>query len=93
MWQSVTTYNILTKYMTFLKTIKLKKLLEFVDFYKMDNDLDEDESSILVQFFKDCLDRKKLLRIKDVIYDKENGEIKSIPALTYIKTNKHFTIK
>ena len=47
----------------------------------------------MVKFLKDCLDRKKLQRIKDVVYDKENGEIKEIPALTYIRTTKHFTLK
>ena len=75
------------------KTIKLKKLLEFVEYYKNENELIDEECDLLVQFLKDCLDRKKLQRIKDVIYDKENGVIKNIPALTYIKTNKHFTLK
>jgi hypothetical protein len=60
---------------------------------KNDNQLNEEEGDILIQFLKDCLDRKKLQRIKDVVYDKENGVIKSIPALTYIKTTKHFTLK
>jgi len=75
------------------KTIKIKKLVEYVEVYKSENNLNEEESEILIKFFRDCLDRKKLQRIKDVIYDKENGVIKNIPALTYIKTNKHFTLK
>jgi hypothetical protein len=75
------------------KTIKLKKLQDYVVLYKSENNLDEEEGEILVQFLKDCLDRKKLQRIKDVIYDKENGIVKSIPALTYVKTNRHFTLK
>ena len=75
------------------KTIKLKKLLEYVDLYKNENELNSEECNLLVLFLKDCLDRKKLQRIKDVIYDKENGIIKSIPALTYVKINKHFTLK
>jgi hypothetical protein len=28
-----------------------------------------------------------------VIYDKETGVVKDIPALTYVKSNKHFTLK
>jgi len=75
------------------KTIKLKKLLEYVDLYKNENELNNEECEIMVQFLKDCLDRKKLQRIKDVIYDKENGIIKSIPALMFIKATKHFTLK
>jgi len=42
---------------------------------------------------KDCLDRKKLQRVKDVIYDKTEGVIKEIPALSYTKSSKHFTLK
>jgi hypothetical protein len=75
------------------KTIKIKKLMEYVEIYKKDLSLNEEESEKLIHFFKDCLDRKKLQRIKDVIYDKENGTIKEIPALTYIKATKHFTLK
>ena len=44
-------------------------------------------------FLRDCLDRKKLQRVKDVVYDKTNGSIKEIPALSYTKANKHFTLK
>ena len=75
------------------KTIKSKKLIEYVDIYKNNNNLNDEEEQILLIFFKDCLDRKKLQRVKDVIYDKDNGIIKDIPALCFIKTNKHFTLK
>ena len=37
--------------------------------------------------------KKKLSRVKDVIYDKVNGVVKEIPALTYTKLTKHFTLK
>ena len=75
------------------KTIKTKKLIEFVEKYKTDNNLDQDEAKLLTSFLKDCIDRKKLQRVKDVVYDKSNGSIKEIPALAYTKTNKHFTLK
>lgn len=75
------------------KTIKTKKLIEYVNLYKVENKLDEEESELLVAFFKDCLDRKRFQRVKDVIYDKETGTIKEIPALSYTKTTKHFTLK
>jgi len=75
------------------KTIKMKKLQEYVSIYKENNNLCDDESELLITFLKDCIDRKKLQRVKDVIYDKENGRIKEIPALHYMKTNKHFTLK
>ena len=75
------------------KTIKTKKLIEFVDKYKTDNNLDLEETKLLSSFLKDCIDRKKLQRVKDVVYDKTTGSIKEIPALAYTKTNKHFTLK
>lgn len=75
------------------KTVKTLKLLAFVEEYKKKHDLSKEEEELLIQFFKDCLDRKKLQRVKDVIYDKENGIIKDIPALFYTKTSKHFTLK
>jgi hypothetical protein len=75
------------------KTVKTKKLIDFVDLYKKEKNLDEDESKLLVAFLKDCIDRKKLQRVKDVSYDKINGTIKEIPALSYVKSTKHFTLK
>jgi hypothetical protein len=75
------------------KTIKTKKIQEYVEFYKSKNNLTNEEGDLLFTFLKDCIDRKKLQRVKDVVYDKENGNIKDIPTLCYIKTNKHFTLK
>lgn len=75
------------------KTIKTKKLQDYVEIYKKLNNLSDEEGELLVIFLKDCMDRKKLQRVKDVIYDKENGIIKEIPALHYVKSNKHFTLK
>ena len=40
------------------KTIKTKKLIEFVNIYKVENNLDNEEGELLILFFKDCLDRK-----------------------------------
>ena len=75
------------------KTHKLAKLQRYVQEYKVKNDISEEEEELLVIFLKDCLDKKKLQRIKDVTYDKLNGVIKDIPGLFYIKAKKHFTLK
>jgi len=75
------------------KTIKTKKLLTFAEKYTKDNNFNDDEDKLLVSFLKECLDRKKLQRVKDVDYDKTTGEIKDVPALSYNKSNKHFTLK
>jgi hypothetical protein len=75
------------------KTVKTKKILDYVEKYKIEKKLNEEEEQILITFLKDCLDRKKLQRVKDVLYDKVNGSIKDIPSLSYTKINKHFTLK
>jgi hypothetical protein len=75
------------------KTIKTKKLIEYVEIYKVEKKLSIEECNNLVAFLRECLDRKKLLRVKDVIYDKITGIVKEIPALSYNKSNKHFTLK
>lgn len=86
-------YNITEPWCKLDKTQKTKKLMEFVEIYKNENELDEEEEKLLIIFLKDCLDRKKLQRVKDVLYDKITGNIKEIPALSYNRTNKHFTLK
>jgi len=75
------------------KTDKLKKLILFADNYKTTNVLTDTEYEHLIIFFKDCLDKKKLQRVKDVNYNKETGEIKDIPALIFNKPSNHFTLK
>jgi hypothetical protein len=75
------------------KTAKTRKLVDFANQYKTDKNLTEEESQELVVFFKDCLDRKKLCRVKDVQYDKTKGQVKEVPALLFNKATKHFTLK
>ena len=75
------------------KTVKTRKILAFAEKYTEDKGLTEEETCKLIAFLKDCLDKRKLQRVKDVLYDKTNGEIKEIPALLYNKTNRHFTLK
>ena len=75
------------------KTAKIKKLYFFAENYKNEHNLSEDEFKNLIIFFKDCLDKKKLQRVKDVNYNKETGEIKDIPALSFNKPTNHFTLK
>ena len=75
------------------KTAKIKKLMLFANNYKISNNLSTDEFNQLIIFFKDCLDKKKLQKVKEVNYNKDTGEIKDIPALFYNKPSNHFTLK
>jgi len=75
------------------KTLKTKKLLSFAEKYKEEKQLEEQEYNGLLAFLKECLDRKRLQRVKDVTYDKVNGLVKDIPGLFHNKVKNHFTIK
>lgn len=74
-------------------TTKSKKFLFFAEKYSLDNNLDPEEKELLILFFKDCIERKKLQKVKEIIYDKTTGEIKDVPYLIYNKQTKHFTLK
>lgn len=75
------------------KTVKTKLLMSYAEEYSKKNNLTHEEDVSLRAFLRDCLDRKKLQRVKDVEYDKTSGEIKDIPSLAFNKTTSHFTLK
>jgi hypothetical protein len=77
------------------KTQKIKQLNEFVDTIIMTEyaNLTEDERIILKKYLEESLDKKKLQCVKDVLYDKTTGKIKSIPNLHFNTALRKFTIK
>lgn len=75
------------------KTSKLLKLKSFIVKYASSNNYTSEEEQKLSTFLIDCLDKKRLNKIKDVTYNKDAGEISAIPALVYVKINKRFTLK
>jgi hypothetical protein len=68
------------------KTVKLSKLNAFAQKYIHDNGLPESELPQLVTFLTTCIDHKKIVKTKDVVYDKVSGMIISIPILTHVKS-------
>jgi hypothetical protein len=66
------------------KTVKLSKLNAFAQKYINDNGLPESELTQLVTFLTTCIDHKKIVKTKDVVYDKVTGMIISIPILTHV---------
>ena len=66
------------------KTVKLSKLNAFAQKYISDNGLPESELTQLVAFLTTCIDHKKIVKTKDVVYDKVTGMIISIPILTHV---------
>lgn len=75
------------------KTLKIQKLTVFAEKYIEKNGLSKVDQDKLVLFLKDCIDKKKLVRVKDVVYDKDEGIIKEIPSLFLNKQRCQFTLK
>ncbi len=75
------------------KTLKTQKLHIFAEKYGKDNSLPVKDIKSLKQFFLEALEKNKLQKAKDVVYDKEKGVILSIPSLSFNVTNRAFTLK
>ena len=75
------------------KTVKIQKLHCYAEKYGKDKGLPVKEIKNLKQFFVNCLEKGKLLKTKDVTYNKEERELIAIPAL-YFNADKHnFTLR
>ena len=75
------------------KGTKLKKLYEYVDDFLKDKPEKKQYEVAIKNYLLDCLDRKKLQKKKDVIYDIENNKIKSIPNLYFNEKRNKYTLK
>ena len=75
------------------KTIKNQKLHSFAEKYGKENNLPLKDIKLLKSFFSDCLEKGKLQKTKQIVYNKTTNEITSIPSL-FFNTNTHnFTLK
>lgn len=75
------------------KTHKIQKLHAFAEKYAKEHGLPVKDIKTLKLFFTESLNKSKLQKAKDVIYERETGEIKSIPALCFNVLSKSFTLK
>lgn len=75
------------------KTIKIKKLHEYVDSIVEKYNLSVEETSGLKSYLATSIDRKKLQCVKDVLYDKTTQKIKSIPCLLFNNISRTYTLK
>lgn len=75
------------------KTIKQKKLYEYCDLLINKDRLNSDEENNLKLYISSCLDRKQLGRVKDVIYNVEEGKIENIPNLLFNELNRKYSLK
>ena len=75
------------------KSTKLKKIYNYIENLYDKFKMTELEKKELKKYMRTCLERKKLQRIKDVIYEINTGEIKDIPGLTFNEKNRKFILR
>ena len=68
------------------KAQKIKLLADFGHMYSSEHSLTDDDSAQLQTYLRDCLERKKFTRARDVQYNKHMGMIEDIPGLIYTPT-------
>lgn len=72
---------------------KLKKIEKFINKFSKENNLKKEEITRMKEFFKINLERKKFQKIKEVNYDKDKGEIASVPIMIFNEVTRNFSIK
>lgn len=76
------------------KTQKIKKITMHVDdILQKKFKLSSDETTKCQKYLLKCLERKALSKVKDVIYDKDNGAITNIPNLHFDNVERVFILK
>jgi len=75
------------------KMIKIQKLNYFAEKYAIEQNLNNDETRQLKKFLTERVDKQKLQKAKDVIYNKDTKEIVSIPSLYYNTCSHNFSLK
>lgn len=75
------------------KTIKILKLHQYAEKYGKENALPFKDIKALKTFFIQCMEKNKLQKTKEVIYDKTTKEVTSVPALHFCTQNHNFTLK
>lgn len=75
------------------KSIKNKKVEEYVYKYIQDNNCEDIDKDYMCIYLQSRINQGKLSKNKEVIYDKNTGVIKDIPGFIYNKHTKHVTIK
>ena len=75
------------------KTVKIQKLHVFAEKYGKDNNIPVKDIRNLKLYFNECLNKNKIQKTKDVVYDREKGVISSIHGLLFNTQNRNFTIR
>jgi len=72
---------------------RINLLGDFSRRYLEENSLSIEEEPTLHAYLNSAMDKKRLSKVKEIVYDKEKQIITSIPILSYNTVNKRFTLK
>ena len=75
------------------KSIKMNKINEFIKILTTKHKLTQKEIITLREYLSVNLDKKNLLKNKDVTYVKELGKLENIPNLHFNNTTRKFSLK
>ena len=75
------------------KGSKIKLIGSFSEEYQMKNNISDKQKLELINYLKLCIERKKLNKKQDLVYDKDTFKIISIQNLTFNKIKNKFTLK
>jgi len=79
------------KWSKITKTDKIKKIKKFIEKFKQDNNLTDEESSIHKKMIMLLLDKKRLSKINEIKYDEVDGNIISIQHVVFDSETREFT--
>ena len=75
------------------KGTKIKLITNFSEEYQEKHKISNEQKKDLIKYLRLCLERKKLNKKQDIVYDKENFKIISIQNLVFNKVRNRFTLK
>jgi len=75
------------------KTMRIQKLHAYAESYGREHNFNTKEIKQLKSFFSECLQRDKLVKVKEVQYNKDTGTIINIPNLSFNTTTRNFTLR
>ena len=75
------------------KMRKIQKLNYYADKYAIEQNLNNDEVKQLKVFLTERVNKQKLQKAKDVIYNKDTKEIVSIPSLYFNTSSHNFSLR
>ena len=75
------------------KSIRMDKIGNYIESISSNYNLTKDEKLSLKQYLSNQIDKKNLLKSKDVLYSKDKGMIDSIPTLQFNNNTRKFSLK